>query len=91
MLYCCPSLHAAALPHVDLVYYVLPESELAGLAFAESLNSSVGSNGLQLIRVITLSLEIPRGEEILVGTPYKYLTVVSPGGRGGGGSGVSGN
>jgi hypothetical protein len=34
----------------------------------ESLNSSVGSNGLQLIRVITLSVEIPRGEEVLVGT-----------------------
>ena len=64
------SLHAAALPHVNLVYYVLPESELAGLAFMETLNSSVGSSRLQLIRVITLSLDIPRGEEILVGTHY---------------------
>lgn len=65
-----PSLHPAALPDVDLIYYVLPESELSSLAFMESLNSSVGSNGLQLIRGITLSVEIPRGEEILVGTTY---------------------
>ena len=47
---------------------MLPESELSSLAFMESLNSSAGTNGLQLIRVITLSVEVPRGEELLVGT-----------------------
>ena len=45
---------------------MFPETELANLAFMESLNGSVESNALQLIRVITISTEIPRGEEILV-------------------------
>ena len=79
--YCHPFLPPAALPHVDLVYYVLPESELASLTFMESLNTSIGSSRLRLVRVITVSLEIPRGEEILVGTPCTNLTRFSDGGN----------
>ena len=56
----------ADLPYIDLVYYVLPMSQLDNFSFIESYNDSIMSNGIHLIRVITLSLEIPRGEEELV-------------------------
>ena len=58
---------SADLPYVHLVYYVLPMSALEDLAFTESHNDSIiGTSQLELIRVITISLEIPHGEETLV-------------------------
>ena len=58
--------YPADIPYVDLVYLVLPLSELDSLTFTEGLNNTIVSSSLQLIRVITVSLEIPRGEEELV-------------------------
>lgn len=54
------------LPFVDLMYYVMPMSESDSLAFIESVNSSIGSSNLRLVRIITLSLEVPTGEETIV-------------------------
>ena len=63
--HCCDGhLHSIVdLPHIDLVYYFSPMSELDNLDF---VNSSIGVDKLQFIRIITVSLRIPKGEERLV-------------------------
>ena len=50
----------ADLPNIDLVYYLLPMSELDNI---DILNSSIGFGNLKIMRIITVSLRIPKGEE----------------------------
>ena len=60
------------LPLIDLMYYVMPMSEFNTLVFSESLNRSIGSSNLRLVRIITLSLEIPRGEVTIERNVHVY-------------------